>query len=1379
MDEKRLAELAERMQADIGELCRRMDRLEQIVGDVQRGVAGRATAVTPTRPAPPPLPLADRTSPPLPGAQPPAPAFHSEKPLDEILLQLEPAPPAPAPAESVVTLEPAPPLTPAASPPPSESPLPQPASTEPASDTNFAALEPAPPSTPAAPPPPPASPRPRPAPTEPRLNFEQLIGTKWMLIAGVVLLLIAGGYFFKLAYDLHWINPLRRLILGSLFGLLMIAGGEVSLYRRMRFFAAGLIGVGIVWLYQAVYVASPSGWLSQYIAWSADYQVADMGSQTAFLLMCLVTVLGMVLSIQTRMLTAAVISLVGAIATPILLSTHVDHQVLLMSYLLAVDVGFLIVALLRGWQALAPLTLIGSTILFVGWFGKYYTPDALATTTLFAWLLLGIHGAYAVVGTLKGRVHEAMANCVVAGGAAVLAVCMMATCTQAANAWLFAVELMALAAGVFAFGLWRRNIAFSITALVGAEVLLWIWFLSFRGVGVQAPLTVAAWFLLLAPVAAMQLGRWPDQLAVHNTLWGIAGAALGMFLVVGCQAQDQGYVFALQLMALASVLAAWGLFRGGSAFAILALAGAETALWAWYLLFRGPEIQAPLTIASWFLLLLPAAAVALRRWPDRLRFDNAQWTLAGAALGAFLIVSCQTRDQGYLFALQLMALASVLCAWAIYRGGSTFAILALAGGEVALWVWYLPLRGPEVQVPLTIASWFLLLLPASAIALRKWPDRLTFHNQQWALAGTAMGLFLIVSCEGTAQGFAFALQWMALAAILFGWGLWRGGIAFTTLTVLLAEVGLWLWFLNLSVQGFETPLTIASWFLVGLPLASVALDRARTRADTDISQWMIVGVAMAVGWSALAGRFNASFLLGQMLALDVLVLAVCLWRRWHWPRAGVLAWTAVLLLSQHARPMGVELDTSTGPIWFTCIWTWGFYALVLGDVLVRSWGKRFESPERIDAGLMVASTAAMFVGTLVLLNGPYHWAMGRYTFSLGGGILVLVCALHVLAKRIVLSNTFLGMTLVLLAVAAPIQWNDSTITVAWLIEALAAVFFARQLGNRVLGVAGPSLLVLAMARFYVLELANDAWLASPMFDLFGVGIARRLLLGVALGGGGLAMAGAIRGWRRGLFGEDREHFVGAFFTYLGVACYMITTVLNLPPAATTWWWIVLAVGLAAVAVRSLSPWLIILVTLVASIATAKWVLFDTLTLRAGGVEELMPVLNWQWLAGVALAAGLLTWLRMLRDKPGALSIGAVVTLQIIACLLVGWGGTFEVERFFRQAHGLDWEIGQAIQMSWSIWWAIYAVALLIGGFAYRRASVRYTAIALFAVVIVKVFAVDLARIHMAYRVLSLLGVGLLLLGGAFLYNRKFRTAKALTTEGTENTETVEEQQSVT
>jgi uncharacterized membrane protein len=77
----------------------------------------------------------------------------------------------------------------------------------------------------------------------------------------------------------------------------------------------------------------------------------------------------------------------------------------------------------------------------------------------------------------------------------------------------------------------------------------------------------------------------------------------------------------------------------------------------------------------------------------------------------------------------------------------------------------------------------------------------------------------------------------------------------------------------------------------------------------------------------------------------------------------------------------------------------------------------------------------------------------------------------------------------------------------------------------------------------------------------------------------------------------------------------------------------------------------------------------------------------------------------------------------------------------------------AREMMLSITWAVYATMLAIVGLVRKYAPIRYFAMTVFAVTIVKVFAIDLAELDRIYRVLSIIGLGLTLLLTSYVYQR--------------------------
>jgi len=75
------------------------------------------------------------------------------------------------------------------------------------------------------------------------------------------------------------------------------------------------------------------------------------------------------------------------------------------------------------------------------------------------------------------------------------------------------------------------------------------------------------------------------------------------------------------------------------------------------------------------------------------------------------------------------------------------------------------------------------------------------------------------------------------------------------------------------------------------------------------------------------------------------------------------------------------------------------------------------------------------------------------------------------------------------------------------------------------------------------------------------------------------------------------------------------------------------------------------------------------------------------------------------------------------------------------------------QMVLSVFWALVGVGTMVLGLRWDLAIVRIAGLALLGVAVAKVFLFDLATLTAGYRVVSFIGLGLLLLGGALVWQR--------------------------
>lgn len=87
------------------------------------------------------------------------------------------------------------------------------------------------------------------------------------------------------------------------------------------------------------------------------------------------------------------------------------------------------------------------------------------------------------------------------------------------------------------------------------------------------------------------------------------------------------------------------------------------------------------------------------------------------------------------------------------------------------------------------------------------------------------------------------------------------------------------------------------------------------------------------------------------------------------------------------------------------------------------------------------------------------------------------------------------------------------------------------------------------------------------------------------------------------------------------------------------------------------------------------------------------------------------------------------------------------------------EPSQKAQVALSVFWGVVGLVAIVLGLAADVRELRYGGLALLGLGVVKVFAYDLSELDQLYRVLSFLAVGIVLLVGAYAYQRTRATGK--------------------
>lgn len=193
------------------------------------------------------------------------------------------------------------------------------------------------------------------SPPKKKRNWEQFIGENLINKIGIGILVLGIAYFVKYAIDSNWIGTVGRLAIGFLTGgLLTLIGHRTRI--NYKAFSSVLVGGAMAVFYYTVAIAFH------------EYQLF---SQTvSFVLMVLITVFSVLLSISYDKKELAILGLIGAFSTPLMLSNGGGNYQILFSYVAIVNVGMLVLAYFKKWNVVNILSFAFTVLLYGVWFGE-------------------------------------------------------------------------------------------------------------------------------------------------------------------------------------------------------------------------------------------------------------------------------------------------------------------------------------------------------------------------------------------------------------------------------------------------------------------------------------------------------------------------------------------------------------------------------------------------------------------------------------------------------------------------------------------------------------------------------------------------------------------------------------------------------------------------------------------------------------------------------------------------------------------------------------------------------------------------------------------------------------------------------------------------
>lgn len=218
------------------------------------------------------------------------------------------------------------------------------------------------------------------------VDMENLIGGRWFYLIGIVALLVAISLGVKYAFDNKWIGPSGRVAIGILLGASLLPWSHWLLGRGYQYFSEGIAALGEATLFVSVWTGC-----QYYSLYSRD---------VGFGAMIVITAVMAAIAIGRDSQRIAVMSLLGGLLAPILVSTGKDEQVVLFTYLLLLGAGALVIAAKKEWRSLPFVAFVGTQIYFWGWYGEFFHRTSpvertalFASVSFFLYAALPVHNA--------------------------------------------------------------------------------------------------------------------------------------------------------------------------------------------------------------------------------------------------------------------------------------------------------------------------------------------------------------------------------------------------------------------------------------------------------------------------------------------------------------------------------------------------------------------------------------------------------------------------------------------------------------------------------------------------------------------------------------------------------------------------------------------------------------------------------------------------------------------------------------------------------------------------------------------------------------------------------------------------------------------------
>ncbi len=208
-------------------------------------------------------------------------------------------------------------------------------------------------------------------------GFEMILGGQWLTWVGILALFFGTTFFIAVDFGQTALAGAPQVLIGlAIAGIFQLIGHRLC-KRNDHVLGLGLLGGGLALLFLASYAAY------------GFHQILSLPFMMPLLL--IVAIIGAIQAMRRNSLTIASINLIGAILTPIILVNLSPNSYVLdaiLPYLIAVNLGTVLMGLRRGWAGLPLAAFFSTTILVPVWWIEHFRPEL--------WAFLAVLGSWLV-----------------------------------------------------------------------------------------------------------------------------------------------------------------------------------------------------------------------------------------------------------------------------------------------------------------------------------------------------------------------------------------------------------------------------------------------------------------------------------------------------------------------------------------------------------------------------------------------------------------------------------------------------------------------------------------------------------------------------------------------------------------------------------------------------------------------------------------------------------------------------------------------------------------------------------------------------------------------------------------------------------------------